>query len=450
MAHETEVDFKKSYNYIFSFFYLVQGLHDGIQAIVLPVYLISLVDNIDLSFILMILSVTALPWSFKFFIGLFNDKYGSERFGRRRPWIIIFGALSGLWWIILGSFLTLVDDIIIFTMICAFMFNLGLAVADTSIDGLMLDVTPRDKLGKIQASTWSLYLLGSMTGGIMLGILFSMYNLIPILFILEGILMISCTLSSYVIQEVPPKDVKVWRGLKEIVLKGKNWKIFISTFAEAIPKNVVPLLFGILLIVYMPNSPIETDVITISLAGSSLELIFLFGIISAISGIGIIAGCALGGKIADKNRRLSVYIGHVILIPVVLFCVFSQSILSFAIVMVILLGMGQGAVRTSYQVVRSDLAQKYPELNATFYAMIISFLNSGISVGYAIVGMLLTFFSDSIGITDFKLTFFYIMLILTLIQLFSLIVFSTIKRDEYEIKEEITNAEVISVGEVSR
>lgn len=429
--------YKKYYNKIFSYFYLVQGLNDGIQGIVLPVYLISLVEDIDLAFILLVLSITAIPWSFKFFIGLMNDKYGSEKYGRRRPWIITLGIWAGIWWIILGSAIPSGMEAIFFALLCVFMINLGLAVADTSLDGLILDVTPSDKLGKIQGATWSMYLVGSMSGGILLGVLFSIYNIIPFLFILEGIFMISCVILPYLIKESPPKEVQVWKGLKEIVVKGKNWKIFISTFLESIPKNIVPLLLGLLIISSLPNSPIETKNISISLVSSSFELIFLFGIFSAIAGVGVIFGCGLGGKISDKNRRLSVYIGHVILIPLLLFCVLAQINLVIAIIIMIILGLGQGMVRTSYQVVRSDLAQKYPKLTSTYYAIIISFLNLGITAGYLISSILLNLFSSVFNISEYYLTFFLIMIVMTCIQTASLVIFMTIDRDEYEIKDKV-------------
>ena len=105
MSNETEKpDFKKSYSYIFSFFYLVQGLYNGLQAIVLPIYLIIVIESLDLAFILIILSIGVIPWSVKFIIGMINDKF-STKYGRRRPWIFIFGIWGGIWFIISGLLL---------------------------------------------------------------------------------------------------------------------------------------------------------------------------------------------------------------------------------------------------------------------------------------------------------------------------------------------------------
>ncbi len=438
MNNGTKLGFKKSYTYVFSFFYLVQGLNDGIQGLIIPVYLLSRVDNIDLAFILLVLSITALPWTIKVFVGVFNDKYGSEKYGRRRPWIIILGAWGGLWWILYGLIIPGLDIgvIILFTMIAAFNFNLGLAISDTSIDGLILDTTPSNKLGKVQASTWSFYLVGSMCGGIILGLLFSLFNAIPYLFILEGILMISCTAVSCIIQEgPPPKDIKIWLGFKRIISKRDNWKIYISTFCESIPKNVVPLLFGLLVLSTLPNSPIKTEAVSISLASSSLEVILLFGVISIISGLGVIPGCSVAGKLSDKNRRFSVYVGHVVLIPSLFLLVLAGLNLIIAIILMVALGFGQGAVRTAYQAIRSDLAQKYPELNATYFAIIISFLNIGITAGYLIASLLLSFISSVLLITDFVTIFFIIMIVMVCIQTFSLLVFMTINREDYELKK---------------
>ena len=433
MQETDKIKFNKSYNYSFSFFYLVQGLHDGIQGIVLPIFLMGLVEDLDLTLILLVLSVTALPWSFKFFIGLLNDKYGSEKYGRRKPWIIIFGAFSGFWWIMLGVLLPSAIDVIFITTLCVFLFNLGLAVADTSVDGLILDITPREKLGKVQSSTWTCYLLGSMTGGILLGLLFTALSSIYLLFILEGILMIlACGTMYYIQDEFIPEDVHVWKGLKEIISKRKNWKVFGSTFIASFSKNIVPLLFGLLILLSV--GALHTEVISLSIASSSLDLIFLFGIISAIVGIGVAMGCIIGGKISDKNRRQSVLIANLILIPVFLLCFLSYYNFIFAILMMILLGFGQGAVRTSYQVIRSDLAQQYPELNATYYALVISFLNGGLTIGYSLAGMVLVFFTETLLITEFLIIFFWIMIIFSGFQMCALLIFLTISREEYELK----------------
>jgi len=93
MNNKDYFEYKKSYSFIFSFFYSAEGLYNGIQQIMIPFWLISLM-TIDLAVILGIFSITTIPWTIKFILGLINDKYGSRKFGRRKPWILAFGTLE--------------------------------------------------------------------------------------------------------------------------------------------------------------------------------------------------------------------------------------------------------------------------------------------------------------------------------------------------------------------
>ncbi len=50
----------------------------------------------DLAVILGIFSITFIPWALKFLIGLFYDKFGTEKYGRKKLWILIFGEYAKL------------------------------------------------------------------------------------------------------------------------------------------------------------------------------------------------------------------------------------------------------------------------------------------------------------------------------------------------------------------
>ena len=91
----------------------------------------------------------------------------------------------------------------------------------------------------------------------------------------------------------------------------------------------------------------------------------------------MIIGCIITGKIADKKRRSAVYFAQVMYIPFLCISVLFRGPIFFGIIMMVILGIGQGAITTSYQSIRGDLAKQYPEIDSTYYALIISFLNSG-------------------------------------------------------------------------
>ncbi|TFG07203.1 MAG: MFS transporter [Promethearchaeota archaeon] len=433
MMQDNESEFKKKYVYIFCFFYTVQGLYNGIQWIILPIYLITVVENIDFATILQIFSIAILPWSLKFLIGLINDKFGSKKYGRRKPWIFAFGIWTALSFIITGIGLNLIEGnaILSFMLICSLMWNIGFAIADTALDGLILDVTPKDYLGKVQGYTWSMNTAFYMAGGIILGLVFFILNAIPLLFIVEGILVfIACAFPFYIKETPLSKEIKVLRNLKKIIINRTNWKVLIFSFIDSIPYSIVSLAYGLLVIIYMPNSPIEAQVTSLSLTSESLDLFIIYSILGALGGVGVIVGCVITGKIADIKRRSAVFLAQIMYIPFLCISVLFRGPIFLGIVMMIILGIGQGAITTSYQAIRGDIAKNYPEMDSTYYALIVSFLNGGQMFGYALSALLLTVFSKYFF--EFYLIYFWIIIIMAGFQTLSLLVFLTINPTEYE------------------
>jgi len=442
MISQENLEFKKSYPYIFSFFYFAQGLYNGIQYIVIPFWLISIM-TIDLAVILGIFSITVIPWALKFLIGLFNDKFGTEKYGRRKLWIVIFGTFAGIWFIITGFTINLQSSntILDYILLCALMWNIGIAISDTSLDGLILDVTPKEKLGKVQGYTWAMNLFGNAGGGIILGALFLAFDAIPLLFVFEGFLLIISSIFPFYVKEKPlPEEIHVWQNLKTIVSKGKNWKAFTFSFLDSIPYGVVTITYTILILLYAPHSPISGPVSSLSLEGLALNAFLIYVLLGAINGAGVILGSIMTGRIADKNRRLAVYIANVTYIPFLVICVLFRGPYILGGIMIFLLGAAQGALTASFQSVRGDLSKQYPELNSTYFAIVISCLNLGQSVGMAITGGLITLFSSIF--TEYYEVFFIIMIIMAGFQSLSFLIFYTIKRKEYEHKhilQESTN-----------
>jgi MFS family permease len=422
MEIRENLEFKKSYPYIFSFFYLAQGLYNGIQYIIIPFWLISMME-IDLAVILGIFSITVIPWALKFLIGMFNDKVGSERFGRRKLWILIFGIYAGMWFIITGFTINLQTErtILNYILLCAIMWNIGIAVSDTSLDGLILDVTPKEKLGKVQGYTWAMNLFGNAGGGIILGALFLMLDAIPLLFVFEGILLIISSIFPFYVKEKP---------LPENIRKGKNWKVFIFSFLDSIPYGVVTIAYTILILLYAPNPLISGPVTSLSLEGVALEAFLVYVLLGAINGAGVIIGSIMTGRKADKNRRFAVYIANFTYIPFLVICVLFRGPYVLGGIMIFLLGAAQGALTASYQSIRGDLSKKYPELNSTYFAIVISCLNLGQSVGMATTSILITLFSSAFN--EYYIIFFFIMLIMAGFQFLSFLIFYTINRSEYE------------------
>ncbi|MEE2895584.1 MAG: MFS transporter, partial [Planctomycetota bacterium] len=66
--------------------YTAQGIPFGFRTITLATYLAG--EGLDSAAIGAIGMAATIPWGFKWVWGPFVDRFGSTRFGRRRPWIL--------------------------------------------------------------------------------------------------------------------------------------------------------------------------------------------------------------------------------------------------------------------------------------------------------------------------------------------------------------------------
>ena len=433
-----DIEFKKSYPFIFSFFYLAQGFYNGIQYIVVPFWVLSLM-SVDLAVVLGIFAIATIPWFLKFIIGLLNDRYGSKKFGRRKPWILFSGIFAGIWFIITGILLPSqpIATILDFFMICALLWNIGIAFADTSLDGMILDVTPKEKLGKIQGYTWSMNTFGNAAGGIILGAIFLSFNAIHLLFVFEGIFFIIACIFPMFVQEKPiPQEIPVFDNLKVIFKNRENWKVFLSAMLDSIPYGVVLLSYSLLVILYAPNALISGPISSLSLKGAPIEAFIVYCMIGVVFGIGVIVGGIIIGRVADKKRKLSVYIANFLYIPLLIICFAFRGPYILGLIMMALLGFGEGGLKASFQSVRADISNKYPELRSTFFALIISFLNAGQTIGMALTSVLLTLFSSVFS--EYYIVFLCIMIIMAIFQILCLLIFKTIDTRLYEFEENLS------------
>lgn len=144
---------------ILSVFYLVQGLPFGFQAKALPVYLTA--QGLSLTDVGFAGAVSA-PWLLKPLWAPLVDRWGSDRFGRRRTWIVpLQAALAstclGLAFVpreALGLFLAMIA-----------LTNLFAATMDIAVDGLAVDMLEPEELGWGNIAQVVAYKVGMQIGG---------------------------------------------------------------------------------------------------------------------------------------------------------------------------------------------------------------------------------------------------------------------------------------------
>ncbi|MHA1803226.1 MAG: MFS transporter [Promethearchaeota archaeon] len=420
-----QVEFKNYYIAIFSSNYLFQGIDQSLFAVIIPIYLIQYIGVLDAAALAFLGSIIGLPWIFKVFFGIIGDKVGSKKIGRRRPWIIGMMSMAGVMWALLGTpnLFNKENAITVFTVMGILIFT-GVAFSDTIIDGLLLDICPKEKLGRASGFNWGLRSVGAIAGGPVLAILVVYGGLdVPSLFIIIGILMIASSLLTIFIKE--PKqypEVMLMIHLKEMFNNKRDFKTYIFSLFAAIVDSVVILFVTLFLLIQIG---------LISSIGTSLSLtttdpiVYLYqGNMTMIISVGIVIGAIVGGQVADKkSRRLSVYLAYAIT-TISLLLMLIPTIWGVLLFFASLIGLAIGWRHSSYAAVVTEISKQHPAMDSTYYSLTNAFANLGGVIGLALTGVILS------------LTASYLMvfLFMALISNLGLVGFFLLSPTDYEFK----------------
>jgi MFS family permease len=137
--------------------YFSQGLPFGFQATTLPLLLRSRGMSLQA---IGFAGLLAAPWLAKALWAPWVDRYGNDRIGRRKSWILpMQAALAG------GAFCAgrVHSDAALFALI--FVMNLCAATQDIAVDALAVSWLEQDELGPGNAIQVVGYKLGMLTGG---------------------------------------------------------------------------------------------------------------------------------------------------------------------------------------------------------------------------------------------------------------------------------------------
>lgn len=148
--------------------YFAQGLPFGFFTQFLPVMLrqqgVSL-QAIGASYLL------ALPWSLKFLWAPLVDKYGSERFGKRRSWIVPIQAITVV--TLVGLSFVNPTGALKALFLSVLLFNILASTQDIATDGLAVDTLREKERGLGNAIQVAGYRVGMIVGG---GLLLPLYE----------------------------------------------------------------------------------------------------------------------------------------------------------------------------------------------------------------------------------------------------------------------------------
>ena len=173
MADESGIpDFKNYYMIIMSIFYAGQGFALGSLTLLLPLYINNDLNVGSYASAVIISTIIITPWFIKFVFGLLTDNYPIGRLGRRKPYLIIATLISAIGWLTLG----LHKEADLLFILSGLMLALGSAIADTTIDGQVVEITPQKFAGRMQGIAWGSRGLGIGLAGIISANLVYLYD----------------------------------------------------------------------------------------------------------------------------------------------------------------------------------------------------------------------------------------------------------------------------------
>jgi len=433
---KSEIELKKSYLGIFSLNYFTQGINQSMFTTIIPIYLLQLMGSINSAEVASLMSLVLLPFGVKFIYGMISDKISIKKLGRRKPWIIGSSITAGLIWILIPSILT-ANNAMTLIMILGILIVIGIAMGDTAIDGLILDLYPKEKLGRVQGICWSFRSVGIIAGGplIMVVILLVGGNVGTVFIGLGIAMMIFSVLTLFVREKEERREVNVRNNLKIIFGKFKNWKVYTFSLFMAMTDGVIFVFIPLYIIIQ--GGFVDAAGATIDLIGdpTKLDLYSPQALVAFIIGLGVITGAIIGGRIADlKSRKRSVYFSLVLSsVSYLLFII--PTVWPILLIFSFLLGGSSGWRNSALSAVIGQESQLYPEMDSTYYATCNSFSNLGTVIGLEVTSLI---FASLTGLGTFAI-YAVIFLVMALIVNINYIPFSKMDPKEYEINLNKTN-----------
>ncbi len=430
------VEYKNYYTAIFSLNYFVQGVNQSVYTVVLAIYILNLLGYVDMADIALLGTIIAIPFILKLGFGLISDKIEIGKLGRRKPWILGPASFAGIMWII-TPFLLFSNPtaaISIFT-ITGFFVMFGTAMADTAMDGFIMDICPKDRLGRVTGAVWGIRSVGIITGGLVILLLIS-YIQVEFIFFLLGILtIIFGWLTLTIKHRATTVDREIFTNLKIILKKGENWKVFLFSLGMLVVEAVVFLFIALYILIRAGLvNPVGA---TIEILEEDLNLYEPQAFITLIVSLGVLIGAFLGGRVADKvSRRAAVFVKFILTTGAMLLLLIPipSTLISILLIFAFIAGISSGWSSAAFSAVTSQYAKQYPDASGTYVSLCTSFINFGMILGLSMTGMI---FRNAAAITTNVLEIYAIVFIsMAILSSFAIIPFLSLDRKQYELQPE--------------
>lgn len=146
----------------FFIFYFGQGLPYGLTTMALPVWVAA--NGGSSAEVASIVAAAYFPWSWKFLVAGFMDRYSYLPMGRRRAWLIFAQVLMSGGFIGAALLAPGAEDVSVLVIV-TLLVNSGAATQDVAVDGLAVDILPAEEQGTASAFMFGGQALGGAAAG---------------------------------------------------------------------------------------------------------------------------------------------------------------------------------------------------------------------------------------------------------------------------------------------
>jgi PAT family beta-lactamase induction signal transducer AmpG len=364
----------------FALLYFAQGTILGYFTALNALYLRSF--NLSMSQIGLFAGIAMIPLILKIFLGVLSDKVNLLGFGHRKPYILIglllqaggqmvfpfINPAESFGWLILVAFLSLT----------------GMALYDTSTDGLALDTTAPEDMSLVQGIMVAGRASGIVIISATVGVLSHLTNWTAVFAVLAIMTLLPLPLVLFVREPARLPDQKF------------DWGAF-RIFSK---KHIIAL--GLLGLFSFMISGGANQLVNPFLKENFNISYMSAGFFTAVWGIGVILGGITGGRLIKyTGNKRAVQVALFVSLAAVLL-ISGISGLDLAWPFLFLFGISYGYYETVY--FATSMAMTSARIAASMYAILMAVSNVGSGIGLALGGTL----SDAVG---FRYTFVFFALL---------------------------------------
>ncbi|MEQ8787601.1 MAG: MFS transporter [Pirellulaceae bacterium] len=186
--------------------YVSQGIPFGFVTVTLAAYLSQ--QGATTEQVALLLTVSLLPWSFKWIWGPVIDRFTIPSLGRRRPWILLAQTLM----VITIVAVVLIPDLTRhWRWLCGMVLlhNVFSSLQDVSVDAMAVDLVPEKERGRANGLMYGSAYFGSLIGGALLGWLLARAGLATALTV-QGAILLLIMMFPLLLRERPGDRLFPW------------------------------------------------------------------------------------------------------------------------------------------------------------------------------------------------------------------------------------------------